>query len=100
MPSKYRNYVIDTNLLRPLTDSRNSLHAIVRAYYSRVNNDCLWIPVVAVVESLRGAVNSIKDSDSDKDAKRKYDRHRRSQPICCRLDNRPAVCACYNMNLS
>lgn len=73
MPSRYRNYVLDTNLLRPLTDSRNDFHVTVRAYYSRVNRDCLWIPVVAVVESLRGGVNNIKDSDSDKDANRKYD---------------------------
>ena len=45
----------------------------MRAHYNLVHHDCLWIPVVAVVESLRGGVNSIKDGDPDRVVKRKYE---------------------------
>jgi predicted nucleic acid-binding protein len=73
MPSRFTQYVIDTNILRPLTDGNDELHAIVHGYYDATFKECIWIPDIAVVESLRGQVNSIRDGHSDKVAKKGYE---------------------------
>ena len=44
-------------MLRPLTDTHSEIHTIVRSYYERVPRQRILIPVVALIECLKGHVN-------------------------------------------
>jgi predicted nucleic acid-binding protein len=70
---KYKRFLVDTNMTRPLCDKRNGHHGIVRDHYEFVRPENVWFPIITVVESLRGAVNSIKDGESDRIVKAKYE---------------------------